>query len=151
MTTSVRICLSYDHFKFDFVAFEVDNCSTENAWLTWTSSWRFLFLPKCYITCSHTIFMTWCYPLINSNVIWYRHVWIPPWEKISYRLIYRSSIKAAQSDQGRCFCLIYSAVSNDSISRQLRPRSDCALIWAFTVHICSKGTFPCITAHISEA
>ena len=29
MTTSVGFCLSYDHFKLDFVAFEVDNCSTD--------------------------------------------------------------------------------------------------------------------------
>ena len=33
MTRSVRFCLSYDHFKLNFIAFKVDNCSTENAGL----------------------------------------------------------------------------------------------------------------------
>ena len=37
MTMSERFCLSYDHFKLDFFAFKqklLNNCSTENAWLT---------------------------------------------------------------------------------------------------------------------
>ena len=29
MTTSVRLCLSYNHFRLDIIAFKVDNCSTE--------------------------------------------------------------------------------------------------------------------------
>ena len=31
MTTSVRLCLLYNHFRLDIIAFKVDNCSTENA------------------------------------------------------------------------------------------------------------------------
>ena len=31
MTPSVRLCLSYGHFRMDIIAFKVDNCSTENA------------------------------------------------------------------------------------------------------------------------
>ena len=38
MTMSVRFYLSYKKFKLDFIAFKIVNCSTENAWLTWTSS-----------------------------------------------------------------------------------------------------------------
>ena len=72
MTTSVRFCLSYDPFKLDFIAFKIDNCSTENAWLTWTSLWRYLFPPKCYVMCGHTIFITYVIHLIiaNDDVIW---------------------------------------------------------------------------------
>ena len=32
--------------------------------------WRYAFAPKCYYTCVHTIFMTWHYPLINSDLMW---------------------------------------------------------------------------------
>ena len=32
MIMSVRLCLSYDHFKLDFTAYRVDNCSAENVW-----------------------------------------------------------------------------------------------------------------------
>ena len=49
MTMSVRYCSSYDHFILNFITFKVDSCSTENAWLTWTSSWRYLFSPKFYV------------------------------------------------------------------------------------------------------
>ena len=35
MSMSVRFCLSYDHFKMNFISYKVGNCSTENAWLTW--------------------------------------------------------------------------------------------------------------------
>ena len=65
------LLIIWSFFKLDFIAFKVDNCSTERAWLTWTSSWRYLFPPKCYITCGHTIFITWRYPLNNSDVIRY--------------------------------------------------------------------------------
>ena len=57
------------HIKLDFIAFKVDNCSAENTWLTWMLSWRNLFPPKCYVTCGHTIFMTWHSPLNNRDVI----------------------------------------------------------------------------------
>ena len=33
VVSSVRLCLSYDYFKLDFINFKADNCSTENAWL----------------------------------------------------------------------------------------------------------------------
>ena len=38
MTTSVRLCLSYDPLKLDFIAFQMDNVSEENALLTRTLS-----------------------------------------------------------------------------------------------------------------
>ena len=38
----------------------------------------------------------------------------------------RSAQEVAQSDEGICFTLIYSTVSNVFISGQRRPRSDCA-------------------------
>ena len=69
MITCVRFCLSYNPFKLEFIAFKFDSCSTKNAWLTWTSSWRYLFPPKCYITCGYTIFITWSYPLNMINYI----------------------------------------------------------------------------------
>ena len=34
MITSVRFCLSHDHFELDVVALKVDSFSTENEWLT---------------------------------------------------------------------------------------------------------------------
>ena len=43
----------------------------ENALSTWMLSWRYVYVPKCYYTCGHTIFMTWRYPLNNSDVIRY--------------------------------------------------------------------------------
>ena len=69
MTTSVRFCLPYDRFKLDFIVFKVDIISIENATLLWTSLWSYMYTPKCYVTCGHMIFMTWCYPLNNSDVI----------------------------------------------------------------------------------
>ena len=30
MNTRVSFCLSYDHFKLDFITFKGDNCLTEN-------------------------------------------------------------------------------------------------------------------------
>ena len=32
--------------------------------------WCYAYAPKCYYTCGHIIFMTWRYPLKNSDVIW---------------------------------------------------------------------------------
>ena len=32
--------------------------------------WCYVFAPKCYYMCGHTLFMTGCYPLNNSDVIW---------------------------------------------------------------------------------
>ena len=67
MTTSVRFCLSYDRFKLDFIVYKVDIISIENATLSRTSLWRYMYAPKCYVTCGLTIFMTWRYPLNNSE------------------------------------------------------------------------------------
>ena len=57
-------------FKLDFIVFKVDIISIENATLSRTSLWRYMYAPKCYVTCDHNIFMTWRYPLNNSDVIW---------------------------------------------------------------------------------
>ena len=61
-SASVRFCLWYDRFKLDFIVFKVDIISIENATLSRTSLWRYMYAPKCYVTCGHTIFMTWRYP-----------------------------------------------------------------------------------------
>ena len=53
--TSVRFCLSYDSFKLNLIVFKVDIISIENATL---SLRRYMYVPKCYVTCGHTIFMT---------------------------------------------------------------------------------------------
>ena len=43
---------------------------TLHATLSRMSLWRYTYAPKCYVTCGHNIFMTWRYPLTNSDVIW---------------------------------------------------------------------------------
>ena len=63
MTRSVWFCLSYDCFKWDFVALKVETISIENITLSRTASWRYAPVTKCYVTCGHTIFMAWRQPL----------------------------------------------------------------------------------------
>ena len=46
-------------FKWVFIAFKVDIISIENIKLSRTASWRFAPVTKCYVTCGHTVFMTW--------------------------------------------------------------------------------------------
>ena len=51
---------------------------------------------------------------------------------------------AVKSDLGICSPLIHSTVSNDSVSEQWLPWSDCAmrsLIWAFPVRISRRNVF----------
>ena len=69
--TSVRFCLSYDHFKLDFIVFKVDIISVENATLSRLSLWCYMYAPKCYVTCGHTIFMTWHCPLNTTSATSY--------------------------------------------------------------------------------
>ena len=76
MTTTVRFCLSYDRFKLNLIAFKVNIISIENPTLSRTTLWRYMYAPKCYVTCGHTIFMTWRYPLNNCDVIWWSHILI---------------------------------------------------------------------------
>ena len=38
MTTSARFCLSFDRFKWDFIALKVYIISIENVTLSWTAS-----------------------------------------------------------------------------------------------------------------
>ena len=64
---NVMKCIPYDRFKLDFIVFKVD--ITRNVALSRTSLWRYTYAPKCYVTCGHNIFMTWRYPLKNSDVI----------------------------------------------------------------------------------
>ena len=49
---------------------QVDIILIENARLSRTSLWRYMYAPKCYVSCGHTIFITSRYPLNNSDVIW---------------------------------------------------------------------------------
>ena len=58
MSTSVSFCLSYDHLKLNLTAFKVNVISIENATLSQTSLLRYMYAPKCYVTCGHTVFMT---------------------------------------------------------------------------------------------
>ena len=76
MTTSVRFCLSYDRFKLDFIVFKVDIISIEHATLSRTLLWRHTYAPKCYVTCGHTICMTWRYPLNNIVIYDNRNYYI---------------------------------------------------------------------------
>ena len=54
---SVRFCLSNDCFNVILSPLKL-------------ASWRYAPVTKFYVTCGHTIFMTWRYPLNNSSVIW---------------------------------------------------------------------------------
>ena len=46
--------------KLDFIALKVDIISIENVTLSQTASCRYVPVTKCYETCGHTSFMTWC-------------------------------------------------------------------------------------------
>ena len=59
MSTSVRVCLSYGCFKRGFIALKVGIISIKNITLSRMASWRYAPVTKCYVTCGHTIFMTW--------------------------------------------------------------------------------------------
>ena len=67
LTTSVRFWLSFDCFKWDFIAIKADIISIEIIMFLRTASWRYAPVSKCYLTCSHTIFMTWHYSLLNNS------------------------------------------------------------------------------------
>ena len=84
MTTSVRFCLSYDSFKWGFIASKIDINSIENITLSRTASWRYAPVIKCYVTCGHTIFMTWRYPLNNSDAIWLKDICYSPWQNLHH-------------------------------------------------------------------
>ena len=43
---SVRFCLSYDRFKWGFIALKVDIISIENITLSRTASWRYASVTK---------------------------------------------------------------------------------------------------------
>ena len=59
ITTSVRFCLSYDHFKLDIIAFKEDNILIENVTLSWTSLWRYIYAEKlCNVWSYHFYDMT---------------------------------------------------------------------------------------------
>ena len=40
----------------------------ENIMLSWRASWCYALVTKCYVTCGHTVFMTWRSPLNNSDI-----------------------------------------------------------------------------------
>ena len=54
-TTSVRFCLSYICFKWEFIDLKVEIISTGNITLSRTASWRYATVTKCYVTSGHTI------------------------------------------------------------------------------------------------
>ena len=114
MTTSVRFCLSYDHFKLNLIVFKVIIISTENATLSGMSLWWYIYAPKCYVMCDITLFMTWRYPLNNSNVIWTASS-----ELGTYRLCeqrrFRRACASAQSRQN-LRCSLIQAVSQEEPS-----------------------------------
>ena len=56
MTTIVRFCLSYDCFKWNFIALKVDIFSIENITLSRTASWRYVPVSKCYVTWSYEFY-----------------------------------------------------------------------------------------------
>ena len=58
MSTSVRLCISYDRFKLDFIVFKVDIISVENNTLPRMPLLRYMYAPKCYVTCGHFYDMT---------------------------------------------------------------------------------------------
>ena len=70
-----------------------------------TDSWRYMFAPKCYVTCGHTIFITWRYPLNNSDIIWAMLC-----ENVSYAICEQQNSRSAdipaQSDQRLCCSLL---------------------------------------------
>ena len=139
MTTSVRFCLSYDRFKLDFIVcfFKVDTISVENTTLSWTSLWRYMFAPKCYVTCGHTIFMTWRYPLNNSDVIWTASS-----EFGTYRICeqrrFRRACASAQVTPEPSLLAHTSSESRGTVrqkARSLAPLNG----WACAVEICHDG------------
>ena len=70
-----------------------------------TDSWCYMFAPKCYVTCGHTIFITWRYPLNNSDIIWAMLC-----ENVSYAICEQQSSRSAdipaQSDLRLCWSLL---------------------------------------------
>ena len=58
----------------DCISLKVDTISIENITLLWTASWRYAPVTNCYVTCGQMIFMTWRYPLNNSDVLWQTNV-----------------------------------------------------------------------------
>ena len=60
MITSVRFCLSYDRFKLDFIVFKMDIISIENATLSRTLLWHYMYAPKCYVT-------VWSYMVLQET------------------------------------------------------------------------------------
>ena len=65
MTTSVRFCLSYDSFKWYFIALTMIIISTRKRIV----DTDVVNNVTCYYTCGDTIFMTRRYPLNNSDDI----------------------------------------------------------------------------------
>ena len=72
-TMSIRFYLSYNYLKVDSIVFKPNYCSTENTWLTWSSSSPCLFLQNCghiflYTTLSNA-FVRIYMPKIFSDVL----------------------------------------------------------------------------------
>ena len=59
MSTTVRFCLSFDPLKRDFIVFKMNDILRRKRHVdTDICQWRYMYAPKCYYTCDHTIFMT---------------------------------------------------------------------------------------------
>ena len=61
MTTSVRFCLSYDPFRLDFIAFKVDNCSTEKCMVDMDVAMTLLVPAK-------VLYNVWLYDFYNMTL-----------------------------------------------------------------------------------
>ena len=70
MTSSVRFCLSYDRFKPDFIVFKVDRHYFNRKRIAVTDVVTALHVrAKMLCNVWSYDFMTWHYPLNNSDVI----------------------------------------------------------------------------------
>ena len=61
MNTSVRFCLSYDPFKLDFIAFIVENCSTETCMVDMNVVMTLLVSAK-------VLYNVWSYDFYNMTL-----------------------------------------------------------------------------------
>ena len=69
MITCVRFCLSYDLLKLVVTALKMDNISRRKRFVDTDVINDFTSMRLGVIICV-VIFMTWRYPLNNSDVIW---------------------------------------------------------------------------------
>ena len=86
----------------------MDIISIENITLSRTASWCCAPITKFYVTCGHTTFMTWRYPLNNSDIIW-------PGHAKTCHMSYANNKGADQSAHPRSLISAFVVRSLDSI------------------------------------